>query len=103
MVDINGKTVQEFIAKSEPGLYRVDWNLIRTAPRPIAGTAPQQSFIIPSKPLDSGTYRVVLSVDGQEYTQTLRIEPDPAVPTALFLPETPKAEEYEDRDKDPDR
>jgi len=104
VLDINGKTVQEFIAKPEPGLYRVNWNLIRTPPRPIAGTAPrQQSFIIPNKPLEAGTYRVVLSVDGQEYTQTLRIEPDPAVPTALFLPETPKAEEYEERDKDPDR
>jgi hypothetical protein len=37
----------------------------------------------------AGAYRVVLNVDGQEFTQTIRVEADPVVPeTGLTNQET---------------
>jgi photosystem II stability/assembly factor-like uncharacterized protein len=103
VVDIAGKTVQEFIPKPEPGLYRVDWNLLRTGPRPV-GSAPRRQFgIPPARPVDAGMYRVILTADGRELTQTLRVEPDPTVPTALFTPEGPQSNGEEERERDPDR
>jgi hypothetical protein len=43
-------------------------------------------------PVASGTYRVVLTVDGKEFSQTLRVEGDPVPGSGLF------AEEEEERD-----
>ena len=37
--------------------------------------------------MPTGTYRVILTVDGQEFAQTLRVEADPAVPTFIAAPE----------------
>jgi hypothetical protein len=46
-------------------------------------------------PVLPGTYRVVLTVDGQEYTQTVRVEADPVQPAVLITPD----DEDDDRRK----
>ena len=46
----------------------------------------------------AGTYRVVLTVDGKEWTQNIRVEPDPTVPMAVIAPE--EEESNADMDKD---
>jgi photosystem II stability/assembly factor-like uncharacterized protein len=39
------------------------------------------------QPVSAGIYRVVLTVDGQEFSQTVRVEADPSVPTMIITPE----------------
>ena len=56
------------------------------------------------RPASPGTYRVVLTVDGQEFTQTVRIEPDPDAPVTadeetLVDQEDTDEEEEERRDR----
>jgi len=45
--------------------------------RPRQGTGPP-----PDRPVPVGTYRIVLTVDGVEQSQTLKVRPDPIAPTA---------------------
>jgi photosystem II stability/assembly factor-like uncharacterized protein len=154
IVDVDGKTVRELTASTEPGFHRVLWNLSRApqAQRPEggpgasagpgggrggaagagggrggfggrrggggagAGTGAQQpptgtagatqqppggaetpvtqpgggrggfggpgGFGGGGQPVPPGTYRVLLTVDGKEYSQTLRVEADPSAPTS---------------------
>jgi hypothetical protein len=37
------------------------------------------------RPVPPGMYRVVLSVDGQDYTQDLRVEADPSAPNGVII------------------
>jgi photosystem II stability/assembly factor-like uncharacterized protein len=76
IVDYEGKTVRDIETKSEPGLHKVVWNLTRFA----AGVVPP------------GKYRVVLTVDGEEFSQFLNIEPDPLVPAAVSTPDSSSQE-----------
>ncbi|MCS6859802.1 MAG: PDZ domain-containing protein [Abditibacteriales bacterium] len=48
-----------------------------------------------ARPVPAGLYRVVLTVDGKEYTQTLRIENDPVVPEASTANDDAETEEEE--------
>jgi hypothetical protein len=47
------------------------------------------------RPIPAGTYRIVLTVDGKEYTQTLRVENDPVVPEASAANDDEEMEEEE--------
>jgi photosystem II stability/assembly factor-like uncharacterized protein len=84
ILDHNGKEVRDLGAKNEPGLHKANWNLTRFA-----------SGIVPA-----GIYRVVLTVDGKEFSRDLRVEPDPAVPTAVVSPESPEKTERDRDDRD---
>ena len=90
-MDYAGKTVREWPVKDQPlakdpGLHRVGWDLMQ---RPEPGQEPApgpggrgRRGGRPAQPAAAGMYRVVLSVDGQDLTQDLRIEVDPlATPT----------------------
>src|SRR5439155_22967118 len=80
VVDHAGRTVRGLPAKTGPGLHRVTWDLTRPPTRPAPGEPADEPEGMPVPP---GTYRVVLSVDGQELTQDLRVEADPsAAPSA---------------------
>src|SRR6202011_4836797 len=70
ILDYAGKTVREMRGPDTPGLHKVPWNLTRFA----------WGMVGP------GTYRLVLSVDGEEFTQSLHVENDPAVPNAVVAP-----------------
>ena len=63
IMDITGKVVRDLPVSGAPGLHRIPWDLQGANPQP-------------------ATYRVTLSVDGKEYSQALKIEADPNVPTA---------------------
>ena len=65
LVDYAGKTVRELPTRAvEPGLHRVAWD---------AGGRGRQGVQLPPP----GMYRLVLTVDGKELTQPLKIEADP--------------------------
>jgi photosystem II stability/assembly factor-like uncharacterized protein len=48
----------------------------------------------PGLPVAPGSYRLVLAVDGKEYSKLVRVEPDPAVP----LPAGAEAQAYDEED-----
>jgi photosystem II stability/assembly factor-like uncharacterized protein len=75
VTDSAGKAVRDLPAKTGPGLHRVVWDLTRPPDRPGGTAAPEEAEGVPVPP---GTYRVVLTADGRESSQPLRLEPDPA-------------------------
>jgi photosystem II stability/assembly factor-like uncharacterized protein len=73
VLDYAGKLVRNLTGPGGEGLHRVTWDLTRFAGGVVG----------------PGMYRVVLTVDREEFTQPLRVEPDPTVPNAVVTP--PKA------------
>jgi len=110
VLDVGGKTVREFPASTEPGYYRFTWDYslaqfesrgpgggrrggggpeggAPAAKGPNAPATPPAPDLNPlNRPAGNrfaavpGDYRIVLTVDGTEYVQTLSIEPDPNTP-----------------------
>jgi hypothetical protein len=101
VLDYAGKTISELPVKTQPGLHQVVWDLMERPPRPTARTTPaaeQKAEPAPtekeeeppeemlflfggaSKRVAPGMYRVILTVDGLELAQGLRVEADPAHP-----------------------
>jgi S1-C subfamily serine protease/photosystem II stability/assembly factor-like uncharacterized protein len=74
IVDFAGKTVGEPKAPPEPGLHRISWNLGRTP---------------------KGMYRVVLTVDGEEFTKSLSIEADPTRPETAIAADGDEEDEMQ--------
>jgi hypothetical protein len=93
IVDYAGQTVRELPVKKEgmtAGLHRVTWDLVRsTSTGPRRGRAQN-----PSPP---GMYRVVLTVDGKEHTQGLRVENDPLLKTPTIIADEDEDEEERER------
>jgi photosystem II stability/assembly factor-like uncharacterized protein len=106
IVDIEGQTVRELPASSSVGLHKVDWNLSRAqAMRPQGQPAPPMQPGQPAEgdqprrqgrqgrpggfgpPVAPGTYRIVLTVDGKEHQQSIRVEPDPVAPPTVAAEE----------------
>jgi hypothetical protein len=104
IVDINGTTRRELQGSKNAGLNKISWNLAGIV-RPQTNAAPGGEEAAPGQrgggrggrggggglgggrggrgnTVPPGDYRVVLSVDGQELSQTIRIEPDPVISTA---------------------
>jgi hypothetical protein len=96
IVDVSGKTIRELPAKTEPGLHMVAWDLTASSPdRPAAGGTPGEGRGPrgggggfggrgfgggPGQAaVAAGTYRIVLTVDGEEHSQNLRVESDPVL------------------------
>jgi photosystem II stability/assembly factor-like uncharacterized protein len=84
VVDIDGKTVRELPAETAPGLHAVNWNLTTPARPPGAARPPAGARGARrgpggdvGRPVPAGSYRVVLTVDGKEYQQSVRVEGDP--------------------------
>jgi len=83
IVDVDGKLVRTLQAANEPGLNRATWLLTRQQEgkppaKPAKPTKPTPQEVGPPAP--PGVYRVVLTVDGKEYTRTMKIENDPRLP-----------------------
>jgi hypothetical protein len=101
VLDYTGKTIQELKADPTPGLHHVTWNLARGQGRGIVGGQPGgQPTFFPIQPVVPGMYRVVLTVDGQELSQSLKLEPDPSVPTAVAAPPDSGQPEAREANKD---
>jgi hypothetical protein len=91
IVDYAGQTVRELPVRKEQlnaGLHRVTWDLVR-------GGAPNRGRA--ASPAPPGMYRVVLTVDGKEHTQGLRVENDPLLKTPSIIAEDEDEEERERR------
>ncbi len=98
VVDFAGKTVRELQVKNEPGLHRVAWNLTRVPERGGGpggpggpgggpggrGAGGRGGFGEGGLPAPPGMYRVVLTVDGEELTQPVRVEADPTQSGAVI-------------------
>src|SRR5262249_53865597 len=110
VMDVSGRTVQELTAATDPGYHRLSWDPSRNQFRgpgggggggqrvaggpkgrgavgaPGSESAPPPNLTPLSPPAGRaagpGMYRVVLTVDGTEYVQTLTVEPDPNAPRA---------------------
>ena len=134
ILDYTGKTVREMPGKTEPGLHLVPWDMTGQSTRqrqpgsgrgqggaqryaPFAAvTGPMLLAVLPPPRGGGGQiravpgmYRVVLTVDGQEYNQGLRIEADPTMPPPivaaeeeLITPEDAKPNKGRDDDDDDD-
>jgi hypothetical protein len=91
IVDYTGQTVRELPVKKEQmttGLHRLTWDLARGAgPRRGGGR----------NPAPPGMYRVVLTVDGKEHAQGLRVENDPLLKSSNIIAE--EEEDEEEREK----
>jgi photosystem II stability/assembly factor-like uncharacterized protein len=103
VVDYAGQTVKELSASVEPGLHHAAWDLTRNVTRrgPVtadlsaepAGPARRGPRVLQGiQAAPPGMYRVVLTVDGKEFAQPLRVESDPTLPTTLFAEDEDKLE-----------
>lgn len=127
--DAAGDPVRTLAASGEPGLQRSSWDLARVTPQsprprptpePRAGgettgegtsesesetARPQQAAARPggggggTSQAPAGTYRVVLSVDGKDYVQTVTIEADPLAPPGVIVTEQDEHEEEEEEEE----
>ena len=102
-MDIEGKVVAQLAASTSAGLHKVNWMLTSGdlretgrqpgrqpgGQRPRTGRGggggaggPQGGRLVAN-----GTYRVVLTVDGKEFIQSVRIEADPNATTPSIAEE----------------
>ncbi len=82
VLDYAGSTVATLGGVTgDPGLHHVNWNMVRTA----------------GARVPAGTYRLVLSADGAEQNQPLRVEDDPNVPGPLIAAD---GEDEDDEEKE---
>lgn len=77
--DALGHLIKDASVKTTPGIHTWQWNLLGKDARAKADS--------PETPMPPGRYRVVLTVDGVEKSAALTIEPDPAIPEAIVLPD----------------
>jgi len=86
IVDLEGRTVSDLKPSAEAGLHRMVWNMqLLNLPRP-KGVSDAELEANPlgralfGRRASVGSYRVVLTVDGQELGSTLTVEGDPNAP-----------------------
>jgi hypothetical protein len=88
VLDYAGNTLQTMSnLKTEPGLHMVAWNATRQGGGPGGGG-------FGGRRVPAGTYRVVLTADGEEQSQPLRVEDDPNLPPGTIIAQP--AEDMED-------
>lgn len=81
IVDVQGTTLREYPLPTRPGFHAAFWDLTgnarrATTRRPGRGTGGGGG----GRAIPPGEYRVVLTVDGEEYSQTVQIVADPTLP-----------------------
>jgi photosystem II stability/assembly factor-like uncharacterized protein len=99
ILDYDGRVVSELRGATEPGLHKVPWDLTGGGRQgPGARQTPGDQAARqgrgrqgggpggrpPQQPITPGTYRVVLTVDGQEFTQSIRVENDPNMTSTIL-------------------
>ena len=106
VVDFDGATIRELRVGLEPGLHRATWDLTTRRSAPPSETpgeqarGGQESESGPGfggggggggggfgglRPVPPGTYKLVLTVDGKEYVQSVRVEADPTIPAGEVI------------------
>jgi len=86
VVDFTGATARELKVSGEPGLHRVTWDLTRFSLR---GIGPRRQPF--AEAVAPGMYRVILTVNGTDFVQSMRVERDPTLPamTPAEVPQVP--------------
>jgi photosystem II stability/assembly factor-like uncharacterized protein len=105
ILDYAGQTVRELQTKKDPGLHRIAWDLMRSTARG-ADAGPSPDAPAPTRrfggfrgqPATPGMYRVLLSVNGKEFIQNLRLEADPTLGTSIIV-----TDQAEPQPQDPSR
>ena len=124
VLDFDGTTIRELRVGLEPGLHRATWDLTTRRSAPPSDTPAQaarggqESESGPGfggggggfgglRPVMPGTYKLVLTVDGKEYVQSVRVEPDPTIAAgeviaaeAFLMREDADEEEEEEEEKE---
>ena len=70
VLDIEGKTLSQWNGTKTAGLHKTTWDMTRPGAGGKGGRGPAPA----------GDYRLMMSVDGQEFSQVLRLESDPNLP-----------------------
>jgi photosystem II stability/assembly factor-like uncharacterized protein len=101
VVEFTGKTVRDLKVETTPGLHKLTWDLARPAAKKNDGQKgqPEKPKMEPAPP---GMYRLVLTVDGEEFVQSIRVEADPAVPNFVLTPPDGPTREREHDEIDDD-
>ena len=109
VLDFAGQTMRELATKDEPGLHRVVWDMRRPSTRTVRDmlggqTEPAQAFRrgLLTADVPPGQYRVVLTVDGKEFSTALRIEADPTGVSGASAVDMDEDGDP-DADRDPDK
>ena len=92
--DFDGTTLSDQSVPTEIGLHRLTWSMARGG-----GGGGGGGFGRRLQGVTPGTYRVVLTVDGKESSQPLKIEADPAYPYTELATEEMEEEEDSDEEK----
>ncbi len=117
VLDYAGQVVRKLEVKTEPGLHKAHWDLARLPNAPAAGAGGGGgrggrggggggfggfAFGAQAGP---GTYRLLLTVDGKEYSQPIHVEADPTAPAQLISAAEQGNDEVNrpDEDEDPDK
>jgi hypothetical protein len=109
VVDFAGQTVRQLEVKTDPGLHKAVWDLARLPNvRPAAAGARGGRFgggggggfggFARGPQAKPGTYRVLLVVDGKEYSQPVQVEADPTVPASLMSADEDQGQIMDDED-----
>lgn len=93
--DLQGKTLNQVKGATTPGLHKVVWSL-----RQGSGGGKGQAATF--TPVQAGTYEVVLTVDGQDLTQTVTVIGDPGLPANVAMAANQAEWHEEEGDEDLD-
>jgi photosystem II stability/assembly factor-like uncharacterized protein len=97
VLDITGAVVRTLQGPAKAGMNHINWDLSRTPTKLVKGKTKGKmigkgpGFGGPGAPVLAGAYRLILTVDGVDYAQTLQIEGDPNL-----LPRAVSEDEDED-------
>jgi photosystem II stability/assembly factor-like uncharacterized protein len=84
--DVAGKVIATLPVANAPGLHRATWNLQASPTASLAPFDPRR-LLGGAVAAPAGSYRVVLTVDGVEMVQVLKVENDPTRPTRDLVTE----------------
>jgi hypothetical protein len=93
VLDYAGQTVATLRPKNEAGFHHIPWELTRGGGGGGRGQGGRGQGQFPGGALVApGMYRVVLTVDGKEYAQGLKVEADPLLSATILAAEEEEKE-----------
>ncbi|MGK0219844.1 MAG: photosystem II stability/assembly factor-like uncharacterized protein [Planctomycetota bacterium] len=91
----DGTVMRTLDASGEKGLHRVVWDLRASRPTSTSSSSSGRRRFRGGRRATPGTYRVVLEVHGERYTQDVEVRIDPGHPDPIWITNEEAAEELE--------